>query len=628
MSAPGLLAATPPPKVWKVTPDRVDPPVGLASVYTAGIPIGSFNYHGNQTTVAPKILFARPDSGQAAVLVSRLGSSVPVWLRYDLRKPPHPIAEISLSGSKERETAYARGGWTPTDLSPNGTRLAVLGNALDQFGRLDSAVGVWSADGQLIMEAREKREKHYLWAGFLDEDRLAVLAADGGLEVRDARSGAVASRQPLKWKLPVAFSPSRNWLVGYTGDGFEWRRMPGAEAAGTLSLPSGLPTDRSAPVVALSPDGTAFAAYFQAEGQHVILTWDVASGAVKDAVLYPMRDAPAKDLRVQWAGPRAVLIAGRYLVDLDLHLPVWGWDGNPGQDWDKSIPGPDWRFWRAGPLPDGDKLWGELTAKAANPPKKEQPTFLFAASPLPPPVVEHANALRDGFVLNYNQPIRAEAQGTNSGFRTAAADALAGVLSSNDFRLVGDPVAVRYTIDPAAPTAVRLRLPAPEVWLYGKPQDAVAVVNGQRVGGGSHASVRPEVVVTGRMELIDRSGNVVWTSPREIVAHEPITAAYADVEAVRRKYPEAKMNANDTPRAAVDVEAKYPELVAAVREQFLKNLAGEVRESYPAPQGMRAALSFPANDKPSQPIATGEMTVDGLPPPPPPDRRPSRLPLD
>jgi hypothetical protein len=467
------------------------------------------------------------------------------------------------------------------------------------------------------MEARERHPEYFLWAGFLDDARLAVLTANGGLEVRDVSSGAVASRIADGWKPPVAFSPGRNWVVGFTGDGFEWRRLPGGEVGGTLRLPPGAPAPKSAPGSAVSPDGSSFACYYQGEGQHVILTWDVATGAIKDVVLYPASQSGApletasRDVPVQWAGPRAVLIAGQYVVDLDLGVPVWQWARNRADYSDRIIPGPDGRFWRAGPLPDGDKLWDQLAGKAPNPPPKEQATFLFAGSPLSPAAATHAGNLRAGVVLTYNHPIRAEAQGANAEFRTAVADALAGYLTGQDFLPAGEAVPVRYAVDPGAAQAVRVRLPPPEVKLYREVLGAVAVVGGQRAEGPG--SYRPEVVVTGRLEIVDRAGKVIWTSSRVMDVSEPITAAYGRLDEVKKKYPEAT-NVPDQKPAPVDVEAKYAAQLAAARQRFLAKLGIELRNALPRGLGPLAGVYLSAGLEPTRPWISGEMAVDGLPP--------------
>jgi hypothetical protein len=241
-------------------------------------------------------------------------------------------------------------------------------------------------------------------------------------------------------------------------------------------------------------------------------------------------------------------------------------------------------------VPDGDKLWAELEAKAPKPPTKIDPTFLYAQPAYSRPLERQLNELRNGFVLNYNLPVRAEAQDVNEKFRAAVAEGLAEFLSSHDYTLAIDTsVVIRYNIDPAAPTALRLQLAPPEVQLRGKVQDAVAVVGG-RVSEAP-GSYRPWLAIRGRLQMIDKSGRVAWTSHREIEAADLISATDNPMEVALQKYPETVNIPKHTP-TRIDVEAKHPLQVAAARERFLKELAKEVRQSFPRVNGMAPTITF------------------------------------
>src|SRR6185503_6055619 len=83
-------------------------------------------------------------------------------------------------------------------------------------------------------------------------------------------------------------------------------------------------------------------------GWHAVLTWDVGSGAMREAVGLPGRrfwnDQVAAGRGARWVGPRQLLLAGGHLVDLDLREQVAGVAG------DALGGGADQRLWQLGPL--------------------------------------------------------------------------------------------------------------------------------------------------------------------------------------------------------------------------------------------------------------------------------------
>src|SRR5262249_28996361 len=145
---------------WAVTPDGVAPIEGPRPLFA--MPAG---FGGTGTALQ----FAGPGSEHAALVGQ--GRNGRRWLRYDLRKPPYPVEEVSLArDSYDRH----RGGHRVLSLSPDGKWLA---GALDTefvslWGTTGEAVGQFftGAENRAKPERRGPRSEfqNYSWTGFTD----------------------------------------------------------------------------------------------------------------------------------------------------------------------------------------------------------------------------------------------------------------------------------------------------------------------------------------------------------------------------------------------------------------------------------------------------------------------------
>jgi hypothetical protein len=348
----------------------------------------------------------------------------------------------------------------------------------------------------------------------------------------------------------VALSPGRKWLVGWAEDGFRWLRVSDCSPVGTLRLPAKLPfkPDPAATVIAISPDGTRFAACLASEMSQVILTWDVATGALRDAValrnglltfLIKHRGAP---FSLQWTGPRSVLLSQTYLVDLDLRVPVYRYRGT-------SVVGlPDERVWQRGVFNLDDledkkaheQLLAAVKETAGPPPAYWQMATVFYAAKLPyPALTARLESLRGLPLLAPEGPIRLEVAGGPTGVREKlAADLAAGRRAAG------------IAIDPKAPVGIRFNLDRPFVERRNfstGPLVQMRVQGGVATPGGVD---RPMVIVRGTYMVLDAGGRVAW----EAQLGEGMYGVSESVEKAR------------------DIEAAAPDAVAKAREEFVKML--------------------------------------------------------
>jgi hypothetical protein len=520
LSAADLLASAVPPDNWVVALDGVDPVDGPRQLFTA------FN---NPEAV---LQFAAPGTGHAALLGS--WNNQRRWVRYDLRKPPQPIGEALLPYASYGPpySFLGGGGHSILDLSPDGQWLAgALGTLF---------VSLWETTGQQVgrfypgtenMKGQNLRvnPSGYTWVGFTDANHLAMLTSNKKLEIRDVPSGAIASATAVEIEAPAVLSPGRKWLVGCAVDGFRWLSLPDWKHVGTLRLPGKMPAERVPPAIAISADGARFAAYFPLPKAQMLLTWDVRTGALRDAVVLQEVYGPHNpwmQFRVQWTGPRTVLLNGTSLVDLDLGAQVY-------MGWSLHVRGaPDDRVWQLGPggLNDADgnkrreRLLEAVTGMGglAAAPMWESPTAFFASRLPYPALTERLDALRGQPMLFRTRPVRVEVAGGPDKFRRTAAVELASFLRSKG-----------YVTDPKAPVAVRLVMHRPTT------QKRIMQAPGRltfNVRGGVATPSGPETtfaVVKGSLTVIDRDGQVVWTAPvgDGVAAIAPETASEPDLDA-------------------------------------------------------------------------------------------------
>jgi hypothetical protein len=523
-----LLASAVPPDGWAATPDGVAPVDGPRPLFTA--------FYRTDAVLQ----FAAPGTGHAALVGDWMGTHR--WLRYDLRKPPHPVAEVTLArGSYGRAEP---GSCSVLDLSPDGQWLAgALGTRF---------VSLWDTNGDPVGRfypgADNDKEQdikvstsNYTWVGFTAAAHLALLRGDKQIDVRDAPAGAIASTTAVEIEEPATLSPGRKWLVGYTADGFQWLSVPGWKPAGTLRLPARLPAQSARPGIAISADGTRFAAYFPSSDAPLLLTWDVQTGALQDVVALPpeTRRGQIRELppRVQWTGPRTVLVAGNDLVDLDIGTTVY-------KSWCMNTRGaPDDRAWQIGAGPDDgqgkrdrDRLL-EVAMGMADPaaaPKWEN-TVAFFAGPHPfPALAARLDAFRRKPMFDRNHPVRAEAAGGPAEFRDKAAAELAKFLQSRG-----------YTTDPTAPVAIRVVVDSPTTEQRLMGGNAVWVRGGIATPAGVH---KPFVVINGNLMVRGSDGRVIWTAP--------VGNGASGIDAKNM--------------SAFDLERADPDAVARAREDFLK----------------------------------------------------------
>jgi hypothetical protein len=573
--AKGGIAAEPlavkavPPADWKVTADP-DP---------AGEPLGSA-FPAPRPLREPQLVVGAPGSGRVAVV--GIGDSMNLHLiRYDLRASPFP-----LGGAPLLQDGYNFNHAAGYALSPDGERLALLSYARN-------AIGVWAADGKAIATLRPPKDgKPYAWVALLTPDRVTALTDAGNVVEYELPSGKVVADRALGVKPPVVLSPGRKFAAAATGDGFAWFRLPGWEPAGVLHLPDGMPGGLPQPSAAVSPDGRSFAAYYPVPGRppepgsHVVLTWDVADGTLKDAVripawrLYNFEVWPTRSVR--WAGPRQLWLGGVHLVDLDLREQLWAIHA--------SLPeSPDGRVWQFADYldpPDAKALWAKLTA-GRNAPFPQTRTFLTAGTP----PVEAINArLGSPVQLDRSRPVRAEVSCGDEATRARLADALSAALAANGF-----------AVDPAAPVALRLT--------FKRAQFRIGDI-AHRISKTSAVNTdrrQPFVASAARLQYVGPAGDVVWTGDGLEGMHD--VGPQIDKARAEALYPEAvKGIVRDPPPE--DYDAKYPAEVAQAQDSLVPRLEKELFQCFPGRQ-IPNVLAFGADGKPVRLPLVGAVGIDG-----------------
>jgi hypothetical protein len=428
---------------WKVTPDGLP----LASGLTSAVPLPDGNVIG--------VLFADPARATAAVLTTNPRPRADPRRPVDFRPAdPGEWVQVDLKGGQVVGRTPIDGVRTVTNslvpnpvnaaLSPSGERLAVA------FPRIGVLLEVWDRAGKKILELKETEPRRFPayppifpgpageWAGFLNEDRVLVLASDK-LVAAEVPSGAVAYTV-AGVKAPVALSPGHQWVcVAGVADGLKFFRAADGTATGEIPKFAG---PRAA---AFSPDGTALAVSSEA-----VVVWDVATGKPTGGVTIPRTTVYEGSADILgWYG-RHLLVRG-FLFDLEQKLALCEYDCRG-----KSVAragSPDGRLWAAGPYQ------GELTPVPGTK-KKITPgpiadagargTKLLAAFTIP-----HADARwvaeadQKGIAFRADEPVRIEVAGSGS---TKAKQLLADTAA--------EELAKRgKAVDPSAAVGVRIELP-------------------------------------------------------------------------------------------------------------------------------------------------------------------------
>ncbi|HBI45068.1 MAG TPA: hypothetical protein DDY78_19750, partial [Planctomycetales bacterium] len=263
-----------------------------------------------------RILFSRPDIGQAAVLVvpeaAGLSARQQVRVeRYDLTDGKH-LGGADLFAAEFPKEMPGRPQSTATldaDLSPDGAMIAV------REPKTGKRIDVWSmAEGKHVvgwLPYEKEGDGRVHWFAFLDAKHLLTLGGVGKLTLWEIPECKALYTVAFVRDLP-ALSAGRKYLAAFTGSNFEVLEAATGERVGQLFRPNA----QGAQATAYSRDGRELAAVLTtAEGLRLV-RWDAVTGAVKDEFAV----SPGGN-ELEWCGPDHILF-GSTLFDLKLKWPI------------------------------------------------------------------------------------------------------------------------------------------------------------------------------------------------------------------------------------------------------------------------------------------------------------------
>ncbi|TVS15547.1 MAG: hypothetical protein EA424_15765 [Planctomycetaceae bacterium] len=252
----------------------------------------------------------------------------------------------------------------------------------------------------------QRGQRDVKWAAFLAEDRVATLGGEGRLAV-----WTLGAAQPLYYlqiagSCIPALSPDRQWLAFSTGKEIGVLDVDEGRVLALQSTPN-----TPFPVLQFSPDASRLAL----AAHQTLYVWDFATGE-----LY--RDIPLRNLHVggalAFAGNGHVLVAKRYLFDLENQVRIWEYQGH---DLVEMVDGICWFV-----VSQGQKSSGALV-----PQRIPQPEVQAA--------IEQALQEPDFFVLKPGTAVRVILDALpDAGAREKVRAALSEKLEANGFHAADD----------------------------------------------------------------------------------------------------------------------------------------------------------------------------------------------
>jgi hypothetical protein len=312
-----------------------------------------------------------------------------------------------------------------------------------------------------------------------------------------------------------------------------------------------MPAKSAPPAIAFSADGARFVAYFPSADFHTLLTWDVRTGTLRDALTLPntLNTGLKGRCQVQWTGPRHVLLNEAHLVDLDFGAVVWAHGAGPN-----THGAPDDRVWQIGAGQSDTDRRAEVIDRMKKRVKElgdpaaaikcDEPYFFYASRLPYPALAARIDALRDKPILSRNRPIRVEIACESDEYRDKLGIDLSRLLSSSGF-----------TSDPKASAAIRLVVDRPVAERFFAGTRFEVVQGGQVIREGSSGGMPAYAVIRSKVQIVDGSGRVIWTRPGGAGAAQFAEAGEAD----------AAMKAA---KSADEIQAKYPKAMTEARKEF------------------------------------------------------------
>ena len=154
------------------------------------------------------------------------------------------------------------------------------------------------------------------WAAFLDDQRVATASGDGKLAVWNVRSAQPLYHLKMQGACRPALSPDRKYLAYTTGKSIGILDTDKGEVLATATT-----VQMNFPVLCFSPGGSRLAC----AAFNKLHAWDFADGT-----LY--RELPLKDIHVGekllFCSEKHVLVAGRYLFDVENQVKLWDYQGH------------------------------------------------------------------------------------------------------------------------------------------------------------------------------------------------------------------------------------------------------------------------------------------------------------
>jgi hypothetical protein len=441
-----------------------------------------------------RILFSRPDVGQAAVLsvpeAAGLSARLQVRVeRYDLSDGKHlGGADLFEAEFPKEIPGRPQSRALDADLSPDGTLLAV------REPKTGKRIDVWSmAEGKHLvgwLPYEKEGDSRVHWFAFLDAKHLLTVGGVGKLTLWEIPECKAIYSIAFVRDLP-ALSAGRKYLTAFTGSNFEVLEAATGERVGQLFRPN----TQGVQATAYSPDGRELAAVLTtAEGLR-LARWDAVTGAVKDEFAVP----PGGN-ELEWCGSDNLLF-GSTLYDINLKWPVALY-GLPGTG-RSATSSPDGRHWFA------------AAANPNNPPLLTAQTLPDAATRQ---LATQAAGGKARVVLAPGMAVKVVVQGAAPGadaeaFHRDIASRQNQHLQALGFKTVADgPLTLTLQIQPARDTGQK------------RPYKSIG-----RLGQDIEVNV---IEVTAVATLTDAGGTIVWTQKN--ISQPPFVASVNGAESMQQ----------------------------------------------------------------------------------------------
>jgi WD40 repeat protein len=329
-----VVAAPAGPADWKAAPDPAAPARKALIASAIELPCKGMDVQ--------RVLFASPETAQAAVLSSAAGNNAfaKKQLRldvYDLTTGKS-VGTVSSVGNQGLHTHTLS-----ADLSPDGSVLAVRDT--NDPNRLD----VWSADGKHLAGWLPYGKGAFTtgasWVGFLDSQRLLTCSSTGQLTLWEVPACKAVYQLDQANPGAVLLSPGRKHLALFSESTFDLLDAAGGDRKGRASAPADLTFPVRATAAAFSPDGSQLAAVLSptrnGQGYPLLVRWDLKTGKVlaqsrlssapgRLVCTRPGRTTgqwrrfgPPAITALSWWGMDHVLVNNEQLLDLNRKRVVW-----------------------------------------------------------------------------------------------------------------------------------------------------------------------------------------------------------------------------------------------------------------------------------------------------------------